>query len=237
MNEAYAAILTKIRTRGFWEVGIRPEPYAAARIPRINDLRPYVARAEVALRGWNFPQLRIEDPLHIDTNWIGQASEWGEFLELWRFYQSGQFVHISGLHNDWQDQAAFSDGAPPNWAPGAGIPVGQTIYRYTEIFQFASRLASSDAYAGAKKISISILLSGLEKRRIYSDDPGRRLFGPYIASLPEYMQSWSLSREELIAQANNLALAASTELFRRFNWEPAQPPLQEIQERLLSRRF
>src|SRR5438093_8765937 len=96
-------LLDKIKSHGHWRVVIRPFTFKKTRISEIKRLLPLLEKASVQLRGWDFPHIDRNDPPTIGLDYIGQECDWEDILEIWRFYQSGQFVHISGMRYDWLD--------------------------------------------------------------------------------------------------------------------------------------
>ena len=79
-------LLDNLRSRGYWRVVIRPGTFIEQRVSNISALYPILQKISVQLRGWGFPHLDSRDQPHIDTDWIGQESEWERYLEVWRFY-------------------------------------------------------------------------------------------------------------------------------------------------------
>ena len=225
-------LLNKIRLRGHWQVVIRPHTFDEQRIPDLSDLYPILQRCSVQLRGWNFPHLDYRTPPHRDIDWIGQEfrGEEHHYLELWRFYQSGQFIHIAGIRSDWYDQSHLRP--PANGRiPGAILDIGDTVYRFTEIFEFAARLAFTEASDDFMHVGITI--SGLKGRVLKGEGPdGGWNATSCRAEITEYPYSVNVPRTELIARPNELALEAAGELFKRFNWDPAPGILRGWQEQL-----
>lgn len=164
-------LLEKIKSRGYWRVVIRPGQFVEKRIPEISSLYPIIQKTTVQLRGWDFPHVDPHTNLHIDVDWVGQESEWQEFLELWRFYQSGQFVDIAGIWEDWRDQSELRLGRH-EMEPGALLGIGDTLFRFTEIFEFAARLALTKA--GDELMHIEVTVCGLAGRRLWVDSHNRK---------------------------------------------------------------
>ena len=223
-------LLEKISCRGYWKVVVRPGSFVEKRIEKITDLEPLLQRTSVQLRGWGFPHFDSREQAHIYSDWIQQESEWEEFLEVWRFYQTGQFVDFAGIPYDWDDQSQRhlpSQG----WKPGEILNVQDALFTFTEIFEFAARLALSEA--GDEFMRIEVTASNLAGRalRLHSQHylplPGR-----YKATINELPYQVDLSRTELISEAKELALKPAVELFRRFGWEPEPDMLRNMQERL-----
>ena len=96
-------------------------------------LLPTVQRCVVQIRGWDFPHLSNQVEIERQADWIGQSSEWEHLLEAWRFYQSGQFVDLSGIWEDWRDQSSLHP-AGGDWRQGQTLGVGDALFRLTEIF-------------------------------------------------------------------------------------------------------
>lgn len=223
-------VLEKIKSRGYWKVIIRPATYIKDRITPINALFPILAKTSVQLLGWDFPHLDRQNIPHIDLEYISQEIDWNHEVEIWRFYQSGQFIHFAGINTDWRDQSELW---PPSkdWELGKSLGICNTVYRYTEIFEFASRLALTAA--GDNQMKIDVTLNGLEGRRLVVDHPRRGTLSlNYTASLKEFPYGVTLAREELIAEPRKYALEPSLEFFRRFGWEPSLEVLRDIQGEL-----
>src|SRR5574338_1054048 len=102
MNET----LSKIRTRGYWEVVLHPGNFVANRVSKLSELWKAAEDLSVRFRGWDFPHIDRDGPT-LGTDWIESAIDWSNYVELWRFYQTGQFVYFGGLRTDWYDQAHY----------------------------------------------------------------------------------------------------------------------------------
>lgn len=225
------SLLDRIKSRGYWRVVVRPQAFAEKRIPEITDLYPIIQNTSVNLRGWDFPHLDHHSQVHIDIDWIGQESEWEALLEIWRFYQSGQFVDIAGMYEDWYDQRGSIPAALEDWRPGLILGIGNTLFRFTEIFEFAARLAMTQG--GDDTMHIEITVNNLADRRLWVDSSDRvPMFHDYTASVKELPYQIEVSRTELIAAPRELALKPAIELFRRFGWDPSQGVLRDQQKGL-----
>ena len=223
-----SAVLQKAKSRGHWKVVIRPEEFRETRVPDFSTLSDLISRTTVAFRGWDFPHSDIHAGHDIGINWIGQEVDWSEHVETWRLYQSGQFVFIGSIFDDWQDQSIWE---PPkaDWRPGAYLPVMDTVFRFTEIYEFAARLALS--YPGVDIVRVEITLVGLKGRTLRMDHRDRSGFiTPRTCAIPEFPYSRSLPREQLAAEASDLALENTNELFTRFHWSPGVEFLRGMQE-------
>ena len=221
-------LLEKVKSRGHWRVVIRPGRFVERRIPRISSLYPIIQKTAVQLRGWDFPHVDTHTKPHIDVDWLGQESEWQEFLEIWRFYQSGQFVDIAGIWEDWRDKS------DPTWKSGVLLGIGDTLFRFTEIYEFAARLALTEV--GNELMYIEVTINGLAGRKLWDDshDSGR-VYKQYEASLQELPFKQELPRDELVTQPRELALRPAIELFARFGWTADAAALRDIQKKLRTR--
>lgn len=212
---------------------MRPSTFQKERIANISDLYPIVRKASIDIGGWDFPHVDPHEQPHIDVDWVGQESEWSNYLEVWRIYQSGQFVDFFGMPADWRDQSIWWP-APEGWQPGGELEIIGTVCKFTRIFEFAARLCLTDA--GDDLVHIEVTVQGLQERRLLLDDPRRSpLWHPREASIPQLQYRVELSRPELTANPKELALKPAAELFRRFGWDPGIELLRELQAQL--RRF
>jgi hypothetical protein len=127
---------------------------------------------------------------------------------------------------EWRNLAGGS--VPPNWKPGAGLGITETVLRFSEIFKFASRLSLTAA--GDEQMHIEIHVCNLHGRVLMTDDP-RRVSMPwsYKTTIHEFPVVKDLPKVHLIAKHGELALQSSKDLFSRFGWNPSTELLQGIQ--------
>lgn len=226
--------LNKIRSRGYWEVVIHPGTFIEKRIPEIASLYPILEKTSVQLRGWDFPHLESRYSPHVDVDWIGQETHWEHYLEMWRFYQSGQFVDFSGMAEDWVKESALLR-HNYDWDSGQFLSVSSAVDRFTEIFEFAARLALTEA--GDEVMHVEATVSGLKGRELKLEDFKRKPFVPgrYKASIGKLPYKVDLTRVQLITESKELALRPAVELFQRFGWNPSLEILRDMQDELLHR--
>ncbi len=225
-------LIEKIQSRGFWKVIIRPTKFIEERIPEFTMLYPLIQKTSVNLRGFSFPYTGGDMKYQSGNDWVGEEFEWDWVHEAWHFFQSGQFIHISGLLEDWHDVSKWNP-APEGWIPGRTLSVEGVVYRCTEIFEFASRLALTHEQVFDERVHIKILLSGLKGRHLFLSSsrwiplPDSYDFADSaIPFTPEY------SKEDVIANPRELALQYAMKLFQRFKWNPSKEFLQDIQSRI-----
>lgn len=201
-----------------------------SRIADYSALLPIVKNASVSLRGWDFPHIDPHVDPQRDVDWVGQESEWQQFLEIWRLYQSGQFVDLVGMPWDWRDRSDLWP-ADRDWKPGTSLGVMDALFRFTEIHEFAARLALTEG--GDDFMHIEVTVGGLRERALRVDSHDRVLFfQTYKASLDELPYEHVVPRSELVAQPRELALRPASELFARFGWQPSQEMLRDLQREL-----
>lgn len=227
-------ILDKLSERGYWRVELRPVQYQERRVSSLKVLRSAVETSGVELRRWGFP--------HIDRNWplpesqvsVGQETNRGVHVEVWKAFLSGQFVYRGGIWTDWLDQDLFGR-ARTDWVPGQFLPIVSTLWSLSEFFEFAARYAQTPC--GADYLHIELTLNGLEGRYLKGDHDRRHWFedfGP--ARLKAFSFTRALSRTELISTSSQLALETATELYGLFGWHTGPDFLAPLQEELLTSR-
>jgi hypothetical protein len=218
--------LDKIRTRGFWEVVIRPSEFMDNKIPDISDLFPIIRKCSVIIRGWDFPHIDNKKPL-FDKNRISQSFESGEYLEEWVFFQSGQFVHYCGFYNDWASKNPYKSKLITS---ESGLDFIETLIRFIEIYELAARISMTEA--GSEKMVVYTNLHGLKGRKLFTSNPGRLMQRPYITDMSEFPKSYDLSMEELVSNTQLHALNAARELFTHFGWKVTIDDLVRIVDSL-----
>lgn len=199
----------------------------------MDQLEPILRRCVVQLRGWDFPHFGDRDPIVWRMKSIAGKTEWQYYREVWRFYRSGQFSYLGGIHEDWIDQVEF-----PRWGPpanlrerGSLLGVGDTLFRMTEIFEFASRLAVTPA--GGDAIHIKVEVHNLKDRMLWVDNPNRfPMERDYRADVETYVSEDQFAAAQLAAEARTLAAQWALELFRRFGFSPPLSMLLDQQKEL-----
>ena len=139
-------ILTKIKQRGYYQITQRPS--STSNNLSFSELEDVIKTNQVRHRGLYYP--------HVADHRFGKFQRVENFLEsfqffriyvqIWRFYKSGQFRAYLGLPEDrWDDRPPFR--MPRNEGMESEIPHTKflepimTIYQMTEIWLFASRLS------------------------------------------------------------------------------------------------
>ena len=221
-------ILSKIRERGYWRVVIRPTSFEEKHIPEYSELFRIVERNAVRLRGWDYPHIDYKSQPERGNDWVGQEFQWEDELEVWRLYQSGQFVHYFAIAEEWRDESSLR---PPDqgWAWGRHMYYISTVYSFLKIYEFAARLALSPA--GGVIMHVEIELGNLKGRWLIPETI-HQFGGEYRISLPTWNHAWEGAQTELIASPRELAALATRELFARFSLDLGLDILKKLQSEI-----
>ena len=239
MENIRKQLLKTIKSRGYWQVNFKPLVDQHLGLPLCKDL---TERSSVKFRGWYYPHVPRERRENTDLapgddyyeGWI----DWSSEKEIWRMYQSGQFIHLKAMEEDWfKEDSWFSEGMK-KIEPGAILDVLWTVYRITEIFEFAARLARSGLYKDGMEISILLGNVSGRKLEIITDRMRAPLFGEYktVAENIRFLKVYNW--QELTEEAKEKAFEVIIHVFHRFGWE--NPPTEVIkndQEKLITRRL
>lgn len=230
MTSLREGLLEKIKKRGFWLINFKPLVYNSQRIQQIPDCKNIIEKNRVEFRGWDyphFPQRQDNDTGLIPGNnyyegWI----DWSWSKEVWRMYQSGQFIHYLSLMEDWDDLGE-------NVQPKTILSIIMTVYHLTEIFEFLARLTQSGVYEEGVKISIS--LNNTIKRELKILGHGRvPLHGEYVAHTNQIKFENQYSKNLITSNPKELALDVSIYFFNRFGWDnPSKEVIKNDQEKLI----
>jgi hypothetical protein len=213
--------------------------YDKKKLKTLTECKGVVEKNSVQLRGWDYPHIprKQEDDIGM---WAGEnfyegRENWFNHIELWRMYQSGQFVHYVALRDDWAEHSGWGITENKNTKAGTTLnTIGEVIYEFTEIFEFLSRLAKSGLYDDGVKVSLTLYKT---KGRMLTTSPERFLFAEYVTDLDSISFERECSKEEMVTGSKELALEAIVHLFERFNWQNIPvDAIKSDQERLLTRR-
>src|SRR4029077_18272351 len=95
----------------------------------------------------------------------------------------------------------------------------ESVAKFIEAFEFAARLSA--ALPKSDRMSIKIGAHALEGRHLETESPAAAMFlRRCTAHLSELVKEEEFSREQLMAESDQIALVWVRELFRRFGWNP-----------------
>jgi len=220
INEETA--LKEIKSRGYWKVKIIPSEYQKKRFA-ISECKKIVIDNQVRLRGVFYPHTDWASEIFAGDDYAEYISSVPNHKEVWRLYQSGQFIQYRGFWEDWlpnfRQDINFSTNRIVLESGGSVKSILMTLYTVTEIFSFMARLASKyDAY---KKTDLSIRLSNVQDRSLVVDSILRTLHRQYVCRTNEINYSGVFSASDLIGNSHDLALDVVVDIFQKFNWDNA----------------
>lgn len=219
-------VLQTIRSRGHWVVTIRPTTFNPAREPKPLVLGEFVQKNKVRMGGWSFPQCDPNKDPVIGPDFAEQEGQCGHHIEMWRLYQSGQFVSNKACFEDWSEHWPRFD-RQPRPARGEELHVYPSLLLLISVCEFAARLAMSSV--GSERLVIDVMLRGMRGRRLLIRNLMRgELETPRVANIEEYRMTRTLGREELLASPSELGISITRDLFRRFSWDAQLSTLREI---------
>jgi len=111
------------------------------------------------------------------------------------------------------------------------LAIGDTLFRLTEIFEFAARVSMTPV--GDESMHIEARLKNLSGRVLYVDNPDRAS-DPWEqrATINEFPYAIDLARAELVGTPREHALRVAAELFKRFGWDGSLEVLRGWQSEL-----
>ena len=216
-------VVDRIRSRGYWDVFIHPEPFRKDQVP-YGDLDGILNQAVVRFRGWPVPFINLRQPISRHQEWIGQDIEDQSpaHEEAWRFFTSGQFNQLRVISADWR--TPVPRGATP------AIETWEILFYLTEIVELAARLALT--HAGSDQMTIGICLNAPGGRRLVAGTPQRMMSGDYSTSASCLKGRRTLQRDHLIAEARQIAVDMSKQMFQRFGFNASSEGLAAYQREL-----
>lgn len=218
--------LEKIKSTGYWCVNIRPTEFEERRIESVERCWEIMESCHVLLRGWDYPAVSGKEKVFRDDYvQLGADFRGGE---LWRFYQSGQFIHYFSC---WEDYWKENVGVNSRW-----LGEVSTLYRVTEIYEFATRLAMKDVFKNG--VIISIKLEGMKDRSLAEPDrPWVRVLN-HTSRSGEIVIESKFSTLNLIASAHDEAVNKTMEIYSKFGLTNySRIILSGEQQRLLEKRL
>ena len=214
-------IKTKIMEHGYWEIVLKPAKYPDEKVTD-KQLRNWLKKHQVRYRGWYYPHFAkgINEYYNAQESYMESYVHHECFLEVFRFYQSGQFIQYMGIKEDRLDPESlrFTQWTPTQRPPSEQhyLDLTMTLYQLTEIFLFAAKLAADGVFSDQAQISIKI--HGTNHRSLR--------FRNFIPSLDEYechaepiiLEPVVISPEGLKTEHNKLAIDAVVKILTYFDF-------------------
>ena len=240
MNLAKSDLPVPVLNYPHWRINFRPDQFNKELIPTLGKCLEIIQKTKLSLRGWDYPHLSRENQREYGNNWI---SSWSDFMghnEYWRFFQSGQFIHLFSVREatepDFKNYVK-SRFQQVDWANVPGfLSILNFVYTATEIFEFAARLCEAGVYEGG--LTVDIRIKGIKGFILMFTDWDRDVDDYYPAGTNELGHSWNIETSVLIAESSKHSLNAIAWFFERFGWLP--PPIEifrKDQENLLTGRI
>jgi hypothetical protein len=233
-------LIEKIKKKGYWRVEIRPTAFNKLRVPTLGEAQKLVQSCIVSFRGWDYPHW-AQDTIQNVEDWVESWVDWKYFIEYWRFYQSGQFTHLFGLREDYEDVSdLLPQTSPPQPSHAGYLGFDSAVLQVTEIFEFAARLANKGILNPKAFISVGVhnirdyQLIALDRTRLHFG-----LFTNYVhASESPIVIEREISEQELVSKPDEFALDYVIHIFELFQWNnPPRQVLSEYQKKLREGRL
>lgn len=227
-----------IRTRGYWRINFRPERFTHQFNSAADCLR-VVESCAVRIRGWEYPAIlkgsRSVKELYADDGYA-QEIRLGNFLEFWKLFRTGQFIHYAALAEDWFENTSQPVGPPPDMIqPNTRLSFEEAIYRVAEIYEFLARLVGAGLYEGS--VGVRIELHNLKGREIWIQSRHRGHFPhPHTTAGSAVVLDERLEVGKVVANPSAFAAAHLQRIFRSFGFSPSLEQMNAEVERARSGR-
>jgi hypothetical protein len=157
------------------------------------------------------------------------------FIEYWRFYQSGQFVHHIAIKEDHMGRLGLFH--PQFFVPGEGrkyLAITSTLCMVTDIMEFGARLAYRNVLAPAATVQIE--LHGMAGRQLTFMTPDRRLPESHWFKEEMVQLRQAFTRDEIIGRSAEIAVDLTSDLLSKAGWAAPRALLLDDQARYTERR-
>lgn len=224
-------IIPIIKSRGYWQVIIRPVKFEDKKVPDFPTLTSTLQSCIVKIRGWDFPQISPKTSIIRTDEYISQELSWEHTREYFRLYFSGQFYFLFAIRYDWRDQSTIWP-SDKDWKPGSVIGIGEILYTLSEIYLFASRLARSQL--GDSQIEIGYKLGNIQGRHLVVDDPKKWGFDyARTSGVSTIERTKTISTDILITSVKELVIDSGIEIFQLFSWDTSKEIVAKWLDKIL----
>ena len=242
MKKDFQSTLATIKAHGYWKIHVYPNSMNFIPIEPINKGKEIIRNASVQLKGWDYPhfptQVLDHQNIYIAGDKVEAWIDYNQFKEIWRLYDTGQFIHLFALREDWLKEDSRSSSRLKEILPGTALEITSAVYSITEIYAFIRNLILAVLYRN--EVVVEITLVGTKNRNLFIFDPLRMpLIGEHKSVMNKVVFPKKVYRvKDLETNYLGFAFEQIIHLFNQFNWD--NPPLQVIKEdqkKLIERRL
>jgi len=240
-----AAHIERVQDMPHWRIVINPGRYDPERISTLSKCWQVMEKRRLVLRGWDYPHLDNHDGGRGNgANWIASGCAWGGHNEYWKFFQSGQFVHLLGLYEGADPHRASKAMRATETMLSAGhatdtlkgyVDIVSLLYTVTEVHTFAAGLVAEGIFDDSVKVEIQLVNAAdfiLTADRL-------RVWPLFCRNTENPLgKEWIYPTQALLASAGPKALEATVRFLESFGWnDPNIEQLQRDQEKFLRGEF
>lgn len=231
MNER---LWDEIKSRGYWRMNFRPVDPAALNSLTLDQCLRVTQEAEVQLRGWYYPHV----PRRVDADsgirrmdrYVESWTDWMGHRDLWRMYESSQFLHYRALKEDWRQLDTFMpDSAPTSGREPIELPVlgvVNNLWLLVEVFEFLARLHQRGLYGPGADVSLQLHRGTVDDERTLWIEDQRRMPFSYPrtngAAVLTYKRTFAPAE---VVERKQRAAEAARFFFDKFGWTPSDDQL------------
>ena len=237
-------VLKKLKEHGYWHVNFFPSVFNPELINDPVKCRDIIKQNLISLRGWNYPHVPNHNDEKQELYIAGDKAEswidWEIFKEVWRFYQSGQFLSLFGVYDDWyQEDSWLGNELFKKVKPDSQLDAVGVVLKMTEILLFTKNMVDSEVY-DHDTIQLEIELVNMKGRKLAIMDPRRiPLFQDYICYTDKItLPVKKLSANDPTKDFEKIAMDFCEHIFKQFQWDSfPRNSFEEDQKKLIERRL
>lgn len=234
----FSELANRIKSTSHCRFTLRPIELNKNRIQNYSELEAIINKSIVRYRGWDFPHINQEIFLRENEN-IGSYDNWKR-QELWKFYQSGQFIYLFQFHEDFFNKEIKSNAYgwikkyDQNFIEKGFFDFECFINMITEIVEFSNRIFRNNQFLIPLEISIS--LNNINDRIFTSIDPFRS--NRYFKIQTENLTFTKIFNLEDFSELNQNTINCIKYFFERFGLDNINDSsLKDEIDKIKSRSF
>jgi hypothetical protein len=224
-------LIDKIKGKGYWKIVIRPKTYNINKFTS-KQCKEILINSTVNLSGWSYPFISSINEIYNYSTYVEHMVDWHMHLEVLRMYTSGQYVHLLGLIEDWNDNIQIFSPIHGIIEPGDGLDMILTLNIMTGIYEFCTRYIKNNIL---DDVNILIELNNMKNRQIITTDFGRHIY-PHESKQSIIPINRDTNYSELIVKKYEYAIDDTLKIFAGFNWDDLPRQVLETEQKKLLRK-
>lgn len=229
--EERQAFREQLRSEPHFRFVATPLDFIEERLPQ-SDLKERISESRVLYFGESFPLVHWDEhAIQVCDNYVEGLYKGNELRSAYRFYRSGQFVHLERLNEELPEAKVVLErgleisGEQKEDLDGY-LDYVWTVHRFVQYLSFLDRLATKCGIEESWNVSISLESPGV--RAVSVSQPSRSIWALYFTPNKPIAVKTLIAYESLRNTPGEEVIDLIVEFFSKFSFKFERHNVEEV---------